>query len=246
MLFARISTWGPVTRTSRGRMKSKGISRCRASAKWCVLALLHACVLPVVSTPTYIRYPLPQAMNAFIDAYEHQGLKGEKDDEVPMFHEWATVQPVSTLPSCTNTLRVTFPCVLTDLPTLLFRAWCASRGKSGRRSIGEALPILNSAVLELHPCSLPCSPLIFRQFHAAETAMPVIGCGSCLKLEDEKNFFFGKMLCHNVARCSYRMLTTCPVPVSQLACADRKACARPTTASGRRPTSSSLFRLAAW
>lgn len=118
-------------------MKSKGISRCRASAKWCVLALLHACVLSVVSTPTYIRYPPPQAMNAFIDAYEHQGLEGKKDDEVPMFHEWATVQPVSTLPSCTNTLRVTFPCVLTDLPTLLFRAWSASRARSGPRNTGS-------------------------------------------------------------------------------------------------------------
>lgn len=87
MLFARISTWGLVTRTSRGRTKSKGISRCRASAKWCVLARLHACVLPVVSTPTYIHYPPCQAMNAFIDAYEHQGLEAKQNDAVPMFHE---------------------------------------------------------------------------------------------------------------------------------------------------------------
>ena len=131
------------------------------------------------------------AMNAFIDAYEHQGLNTEKE-QAPMFHEWATVQPGMV---------------------------CLARKKRTAQ---------------------------YRQFHAAETAMPVIGCGSCLKLEDEKNFFFGKMLCHNVARCSYRMLTTCPVPVSQLACADRKACAPPTTASGRRPTSSSLLALAAW
>ena len=36
-------------------------------------------------------------MNAFIDAYEHQVLTPKKDtngsDAVPMFHEWATVQP---------------------------------------------------------------------------------------------------------------------------------------------------------
>ena len=34
-------------------------------------------------------------MNSFIDAYEHQVLKkiNDADDEVPAFHEWATVQP---------------------------------------------------------------------------------------------------------------------------------------------------------
>ena len=34
-------------------------------------------------------------MNSFIDAYEHQVLKkiNDADDEIPAFHEWATVQP---------------------------------------------------------------------------------------------------------------------------------------------------------
>ena len=27
------------------------------------------------------------AMNAFIDAYEHQGLEAKQNDAVPMFHE---------------------------------------------------------------------------------------------------------------------------------------------------------------
>ncbi len=75
------------------------------------------------------------AMNAFIDAYEHQGLKTEKE-QAPMFHEWATVQPGMV---------------------------CLARKKRTAQ---------------------------YRQFHAAETAMPVIGCGSCLGVEDEKNFFF--------------------------------------------------------
>ena len=30
----------------------------------------------------------------------------------------------------------------------------------------------------------------YRQFHAAETAMPVIGCAACLGPRDEKDFFF--------------------------------------------------------
>ena len=30
----------------------------------------------------------------------------------------------------------------------------------------------------------------YRQFHAAETAMPVIGCAECLGPDDEPNFFF--------------------------------------------------------
>ena len=30
----------------------------------------------------------------------------------------------------------------------------------------------------------------YRQFHAAETAMPVIACGECLGEGDEKNYFF--------------------------------------------------------
>jgi len=30
----------------------------------------------------------------------------------------------------------------------------------------------------------------YRQFHAAETAMPVIACGECLGDGDEKNYFF--------------------------------------------------------
>ena len=30
----------------------------------------------------------------------------------------------------------------------------------------------------------------YRQFHAAETAIPVIACGECLGEDDEKNYFF--------------------------------------------------------
>ena len=36
-------------------------------------------------------------MNAFVDAFEHQVLKpasrNEPGDDVPMFYEWATIQP---------------------------------------------------------------------------------------------------------------------------------------------------------
>ena len=67
-------------------------------------------------------------MNSFIDAYEHQVLKkiNDADDEVPAFHEWATVQPGMI---------------------------CLARKKRTAQ---------------------------YRQFHAAETAMPVIGCAACL------------------------------------------------------------------
>ena len=57
-------------------------------------------------------------------------------DSVPMFHEWATVQP--------------------GMLTLARKKRTAQ----------------------------------YRQFHAAETAMPVIACAECLSPEDEKNFFF--------------------------------------------------------
>ena len=77
-------------------------------------------------------------MNSFIDAYEHQVLKkiNDADDEVPAFHEWATVQPGMI---------------------------CLARKKRTAQ---------------------------YRQFHAAETAMPVIGCAACLVPDDEPNFFF--------------------------------------------------------
>jgi N-acetylglutamate synthase-like GNAT family acetyltransferase len=31
---------------------------------------------------------------------------------------------------------------------------------------------------------------VFRQYVAAETAVPVIGCAACLPVGDEKNYFF--------------------------------------------------------
>ena len=79
-------------------------------------------------------------MNAFVDAYEHQVLKGgtqnDAGDEVPAFYEWATIQP--------------------GMLTLARKKRTAQ----------------------------------YRQFHAAETAMPVIGCAACLTPKDEKDYFF--------------------------------------------------------
>ena len=73
-----------------------------------------------------------------------------------------------------------------------------------------------------------------RQFHAAETAMPVIACAECLGPLDEKNFFF----CAPQQFCpaARSMLLTRAFLVSQPACAEARACAGPTTARARPST----------
>ena len=89
-------------------------------------------------------------MNAFVDAYEHQVLKGgsqnDANDEVPAFYEWATIQP--------------------GMLTLARKKRTAQ----------------------------------YRQFHAAETAMPVIGCAACLTPKDEKDYFFSGVCRSKTAR----------------------------------------------
>ena len=56
----------------------------------------------------------------------------------------------------------------------------------------------------------------YRQFHAAETAMPVIGCAECLGPSDEPNFFFGMLLRHKFARHFSRILIGSPrLPLSR-------------------------------
>ena len=109
--------------------------------------------------------------------------QNKANDSVPMFHEWATVQP--------------------GMLTLARKKRTAQ----------------------------------YRQFHAAETAMPVIACAECLGPEDEKNFFFSGV-CRSKsvrgpgmsrpslsdARCQLRL--TIPLPRAQTT-----AWARPSTSS---------------
>ena len=77
-------------------------------------------------------------MNSFIDAYEHQVLKkvNDADDEVPAFHEWATVQP-GMICLVSSALRTVAPfCyALTRIPPFLR----CRHARSARRSIASSM-----------------------------------------------------------------------------------------------------------
>ena len=83
----------------------------------------------------------------------------------------------------------------------------------------------------------------FRNYVAAETATPVIGCCACLTLDDAKNFYVRSSLACGRAR---RVLTLASLARSLLASAAPKRSDRSTTAWARRRTSSSRSPSAAW
>tara|TARA_X000001036_G_scaffold249495_1_gene232470 strand:- start:405 stop:779 length:375 start_codon:yes stop_codon:yes gene_type:complete len=79
-------------------------------------------------------------INSFVDAYEFTTLKpgitfsqmsgdavaapgAEQVESKPMFYEWATVQPVSSLRTCISLQRATSAALLTTPFVFPFRAW---------------------------------------------------------------------------------------------------------------------------
>ena len=158
-------------------------------------------------------------MNSFIDAYEHQVLKkiNDADDEVPAFHEWATVQPGMI-------------CLARKKRTAQYRQFHAA---------GEQLPSPSPVRVFCTYTTFPTLPCRNRDARHRLRRVPHAGRRAQLFLrrrvpiEDGSRARYAALPPSSSNFCRSRRLTDSP-PRAQ------------TTASARRSTSFSRCRSAAW
>jgi hypothetical protein len=116
----------------------------------------------VITVDSYEFTSLPDTLTA--DKVKEGGPDTNDPVEFkPHFHEWATVQPGTYRRAFKRALLATKVHLFTDASATFAGMICLARKKR---------------------------TAVFRQYVAAETAVPVIACAACLDHADEKNYFF--------------------------------------------------------